>query len=124
MPCRTRVANACCRCGSRWRTWPPSPIAPRAGSSSQPFLAVLARTPLAFGALVAVGIALLSVRVIVTFVMLPVEFDASFRKALPILEEGKYLASSDMPAARRVLRAAAFTYVASALVTLVTLRAG
>jgi uncharacterized protein len=86
-----------------------------------PLLAILARTPLAFAALVGIGIALLCIRVIVTLVTLPVEFDASFRKALPILEEGQYLATSDMPAARSVLRAAAFTYVASALMMLVDL---
>ena len=86
-----------------------------------PFLAVIARTPLALGALVGAGVALLSVRVVVTLITLPVEFDASFRKALPILEEGEYLRSEDLPAARSVLRAAAFTYVAGALATLVDL---
>ncbi|WP_164034114.1 zinc metallopeptidase, partial [Serratia marcescens] len=48
----------------------------------------------------------------------PVVFDASFGKALPILDKGGYLPASDLPAAKSVLRAAAFTYVASALVTL------
>jgi Zn-dependent membrane protease YugP len=47
---------------------------------------------------------------------LPTEFDASYRRALPTLE--KYLKPEDMPAARRVLRAAAFTYVAAALASL------
>jgi Zn-dependent membrane protease YugP len=86
-----------------------------------PFLAILARTPLALAALVGTGIALLGVRVIVTLITLPVEFDASFRKALPIIEEGGYLEEKDLPAARSVLRAAALTYVAAALVTLVDL---
>jgi Zn-dependent membrane protease YugP len=86
-----------------------------------PFLGILARTPLAFAALVMVGLALLSVRVIVNLITLPVEFDASFAKALPILKDGGYLDESDLPAARSVLRAAAFTYVASALVSLVNL---
>ena len=86
-----------------------------------PFLAILARTPAAFAALLGLGIILLGVRVLVTLVTLPVEFDAGFRKALPILEEGRYLAEGDLPAARSVLRAAALTYVASALVTLIDL---
>lgn len=86
-----------------------------------PFLAILARTPLAFAAFLGVGIALLGVRVIVTLVTLPVEFDASFRKALPILKEGRYLSARDMPAARSLLRAAALTYLASALMTLIDL---
>ena len=86
-----------------------------------PFLAILARTPVAFAALIAVGLALMSVRVVVNLITLPVELDASFGKALPILEEGKYLGAPDLPAAKSVLRAAAFTYVASALVSLINL---
>ena len=51
-------------------------------------------------------------------VTLPVEFDASFGKALPVLTRGRYLSAGDLPAARSVLKAAAFTYVAAALATL------
>lgn len=86
-----------------------------------PVLGLLARTPLAFAALLGIGVALLSVRVIVNLVTLPVEFDASFGKALPILREGAYLDQRDLPAADRVLRAAAFTYLAGALISLVNL---
>jgi len=46
---------------------------------------------------------------------LPVEWDASFNKALPILEGGGYLPPEDMPEANRILKACAFTYVAAAL---------
>lgn len=65
-----------------------------------------------------IGIALLGVRVLFHFLRLPVEFDASFRRALPMLETGRYLDAGDMPGARTVLRAAALTYVASFLVGL------
>ena len=51
---------------------------------------------------------------------LPVEWDASFYKALPILSEG-YLLPNDVPAARQVLRAAAMTYVAVALANLLNI---
>ena len=44
---------------------------------------------------------------------LPVEFDASFKRALPLLEEGGFLRPGDLAAARQLLRAAAFTYVAA-----------
>jgi len=54
------------------------------------------------------------VAVIVHFVTLPMEWDASFGKALPILEEG-YLQASEITAARKILRAAALTYVAASL---------
>jgi Zn-dependent membrane protease YugP len=45
---------------------------------------------------------------------LPTEYDASFRRALPILKAGQYISPKDMPAARQILRAAALTYVAAA----------
>ncbi|WP_075995462.1 zinc metallopeptidase [Salaquimonas pukyongi] len=86
-----------------------------------PVLGVIVRTPLAFFGLVAFGVALLSIRVLVHLVTLPVEYDASFNKALPILEQGGYLKPEDMPAIRQVLKAAALTYVAGALVSLLDL---
>jgi Zn-dependent membrane protease YugP len=49
---------------------------------------------------------------------LPVEFDASFGKALPVLLRGRYLGARDLSAAQSVLKAAAYTYVAAALATL------
>ena len=64
------------------------------------------------------GIMLLGIRVLVHATTLPVEFDASFGKALPALTRGRYLSAGDMPAARDVLKAAAYTYVAAALATL------
>jgi Zn-dependent membrane protease YugP len=67
---------------------------------------------------IVIGILLLAARVVVHVATLPVEFDASFGKALPTLERGGYLARADLPAARSVLRAAAWTYVAAALATL------
>lgn len=86
-----------------------------------PILGILARTPLAFAAVLGLGVALLAVRVVVDLVTLPVEYDASFGKALPILREGRYLADGDLPAVRSVLTAAAFTYLAGALFSLVNL---
>lgn len=61
------------------------------------------------------------VRVLAHLVTLPVELDASFNRALPILESGGYLHRDDMPAARSVLKAAAFTYVASSLLEVLNL---
>jgi Zn-dependent membrane protease YugP len=52
---------------------------------------------------------------------LPVEYDASFNKALPVLEGRRYLSDDDLPAARSVLKAAAYTYVAAALATLLNI---
>lgn len=55
--------------------------------------------------------------IVMHLLTLPVEIDASFNKALPILESG-YLTDSQKPAARRILRAAAWTYVAASLASL------
>jgi uncharacterized protein len=66
-------------------------------------------------------IALLGIGVVVHAVTLPVEYDASFNKALPVLEGRRYLSDQDLPAARRVLKAAAYTYVAAALATLLNI---
>ncbi len=85
---------------------------------SAPILGFLVKAPVLIAVQIALGVALLLVRVLVHLVTLPIEYDASFRKALPILEHGGYLAQDDLPAARHVLKAAAWTYVASALATL------
>jgi len=51
---------------------------------------------------------------LVHFVTLPVELDASFNKALPLLKTG-YLEESQHKPAERILKAAALTYFAGAL---------
>ena len=61
-----------------------------------------------------IGALVMGFGVLVQLVTLPVELDASFRKALPVLEAG-YLQPEQVPAARRILRAAAWTYVAASL---------
>lgn len=83
-----------------------------------PVLFVVARTPAALFGMVAFGLALLGIRILVHLVTLPVEYDASFNKALPILKEGGYLRDEDLSGARSVLKAAALTYVAAALMSL------
>jgi Zn-dependent membrane protease YugP len=58
-------------------------------------------------------------RVGANLVTLPVETDASFNRAMPLL--GRYLPPEDEPAVRRILRAAALTYVAAALISVLNL---
>ncbi|KZN13063.1 MULTISPECIES: zinc metallopeptidase [Marinomonas] len=53
--------------------------------------------------------------VFVHLAMLPEEWDASFKKALPILAEGNYVHAEDLPKIKRILTACAMTYVAAAL---------
>ncbi len=64
------------------------------------------------------GLAILATGVVVHLVTLPVEMNASFSRALPILKNGEYLKKDDLPGAKKVLGAAAFTYVAAAMVSL------
>lgn len=83
-----------------------------------PIMLVLARTPQVLLFEVIAGIVILGMSVAMHAFTLPVEFDASFRRALPVLKAGRYIPDSDMPAARRILMAAAFTYVAAAAMSL------
>lgn len=62
--------------------------------------------------LVTAGIVLFSLAVLFQLVTLPVEFNASSR-ALRILEETQMLGDAELEGGRKVLRAAALTYVAS-----------
>lgn len=64
------------------------------------------------GPLLTAGIVLFSLAVLFQLVTLPVEFNASSR-ALRILEERHILSSSELSGGKKVLRAAALTYVAA-----------
>jgi uncharacterized protein len=86
-----------------------------------PFVFMFVHSPALFIAQLLLGIALMSVRILVHLITLPVEYDASFTKALPVLERGNYISPADLAAARQVLKAAAMTYVAASLSTLLNL---
>jgi uncharacterized protein len=86
-----------------------------------PFVFMLVRSPALTALQVLASVLLMTISVVVHIVTLPVEFDASFGKALPVLTRGRYLSAGDLPAAGSVLKAAAFTYVAAALATLLNL---
>lgn len=75
---------------------------------------------LRFDSLMTLGILLFSAAVIFHFVTLPVEFNAS-RRAVAILEGEGYLQYEEISGVKEVLNAAAFTYVASALMALMQL---
>lgn len=73
-----------------------------------------------FEPLILAGIFLFSLVVLFSLITLPVEFNAS-RRALQALEGGGYLAADELIGARKVLSAAALTYVASALTAILQL---
>ena len=55
------------------------------------------------------------INIIIHFCTLPLEWDASFLKALPMLKAGKYISKKQIPLAQEILKAAALTYLATAL---------
>jgi Zn-dependent membrane protease YugP len=79
-----------------------------------PMVALLTRTPMSGAVMVLGAVSTIGVGIVLQLLTLPVEWDASFNRALPILGSG-YVEKAQMPAARRILRACAFTYVASSL---------
>lgn len=70
--------------------------------------------------LVYIGIGLFSLSVLFALVTLPVEFDAS-RRAIRMLTEGGYVTEQERSGVKAVLSAAALTYVASAVTSLLSL---
>ena len=83
-----------------------------------PVLAAVTRAP-SIGVLMFIGgFATLCIPVLVHFLTLPTELDASFRRALPLLSSGQYIPPEDVPAAKKILLACALTYVANSLIGL------
>lgn len=72
------------------------------------------------GIFINIGIALFATVILFHIVTLPVEFDAS-RRALRLIDEFGILQGEENRAARKVLNAAAFTYVATALYAILQL---
>ena len=86
-----------------------------------PIAAAVARSPVASVVVMLAGMATMGISTLVHLVTLPVEWDASFRRALPVLRQGQYLAPDDERGARSILTAAALTYVAASLASLLNL---
>lgn len=83
-----------------------------------PVLALVTRVPAAGALMFLGGLATLCIPIVVHLLTLPTEFNASFKRALPLLVNGKYIPPEDIPSARRILLACALTYVANALMGL------
>lgn len=84
-----------------------------------PLLFVVTRVPGGTLALVLAAVLSFGAAALVHLITLPVEFDASFQRALPLLKG--YIPPYDMAGARHVLTACAFTYVAASLASLLNL---
>jgi uncharacterized protein len=86
---------------------------------ASPLVFAFVRSPAVLLAEIAAALAIMASTIVVHLVTLPTELDASFKRALPALTH--YISPEDMPGARAVLRAAAFTYLAGALVSLLNI---
>ncbi len=88
------------------------------GSSVAPWIVILGLMMGSFNLAMA-GVVLFGAMLLFQVVTLPVEFNASSR-ALRMLEEGNYISYEESDGARKVLRAAAMTYVWAAVASLVS----
>ncbi len=83
-----------------------------------PVLTILTRSP-AVGLITAFGaFIVMTANIGVHLVTLPVELNASFQRALPLLIQGQYITPQQEPAVRKILRACALSYVAAAAANL------
>lgn len=88
---------------------------------SVPVAAIVLRSPIAIGTVIALSVLLQLAGSLVYLIVLPEEWDASFNKALPILTEGEYITRDQQKAAHQVLKAAALTYFAGALASILNI---
>jgi len=88
---------------------------------ASPFIGMITRAPSAGILMFVGGLASLGTAALVHMATLPTELDASFTRAMPMLEKGGVLLPGDAPHARKLLTAAAFTYVAASLMSLLNI---
>ena len=110
----------------RWRTRLVKWVQPieRAGAALMilaPFSVAITRVPAVGLFTLLGGVLTLGSSIVVHALTLPTEFDASFRQALPLVAAKKMIRTEDMGRARRLLLAAALTYVAGALQSLLNI---
>jgi Zn-dependent membrane protease YugP len=86
-----------------------------------PFIGILTRAPSISLLMVLGGFMSLGAASLVHLITLPTELDASFKRAMPLLENEKVLKEVDLPHARRLLSAAALTYLSASLASLLNI---
>ena len=86
-----------------------------------PIVVLATRAPIAGALFMAGGLLTLGTSILVHLLTLPMEMNASFARALPLLEQGNHLKPGDAPHARKLLKAAAWTYVSASLMTLLNI---
>jgi len=83
-----------------------------------PLIIGVTRLPMAGLLMLAGGLLTLGSAVVIHMLTLPTEFDASFGRAMPLLRQQEVLYETDERHARRLLKAAAMTYVSASLMSL------
>jgi Zn-dependent membrane protease YugP len=86
-----------------------------------PLIVAITRLPMAGGLMLLGGALTLGSAVVIHVLTLPTEFDASFKRALPMLDEQAILYKGDERHAQKLLRAAAMTYVAASMMSLLNI---
>ncbi len=86
-----------------------------------PLVGAITRAPLVSLFMILGGFMSLGTSALVHVVTLPMELDASFNRALPLLKKGDVLKPVDLPHARRLLKAAALTYLSASLASLLNI---
>lgn len=86
-----------------------------------PFLGIVTRAPVVGLLTFAAGMATLGTAAVIHFITLPTEFNASFARALPLLDKHRILKQADRPHAHKLLTAAALTYVSASLMSLLNI---
>mgnify|MGYP003666914373 FL=1 len=86
-----------------------------------PIVALVLKSPGLILATIGLSLLLQLLGVLAYLIVLPEEWDASFNKALPILIDGEYVPQQHIAAIRTLLKAAALTYLASALASILHL---
>jgi Zn-dependent membrane protease YugP len=86
-----------------------------------PLIVGITRLPWAGALMLLGGVLTLGSAVLIHLLTLPTEFDASFKRALPMLDEQAVLFEGDEVHARKLLQAAAMTYVSASLMSLLNI---
>ena len=88
---------------------------------ASPFVSIFTRTPVTGIATFISGFLIMGLGAVVHLITLPTEINASFGHAMPVLREQNILMEGDEPHAHRLLAAAAATYAAVSLMSLLNI---
>ena len=86
-----------------------------------PLIAVALRVPSVTGLMLLGGLLTLGAATLVHMITLPTELDASFRRAMPLLAQTAYCIPGDHTSRAAHLKAAALTYVAVSMMSLLNI---